>query len=100
MSGNVPRPVTVNDELVAAVVGRLDELIGLIRDRLPAPTGGQPVLAGTEEPVRLDLTEPAQPGSAGSTEASTPDGGGLALTEPKPRKAARKATKRTSAKEQ
>lgn len=100
MSGHVPRPVTVNDELVAAVVGRLDELIGLIRDRLPAPTGGQPVLAGTEEPVRLDLTEPAQPGMATASEASTTDSGDLTLSEPKPKKSARKATKRAPAKEQ
>lgn len=92
-----PKPITVGDKYLAAIVDRLDRLNELIQDRLSASNGGQPAPAGEEATVRLDLTEPAQPGPASSAEASTPDGDGVPLTEPKPRKTARK---RASAKEQ
>jgi hypothetical protein len=100
MSGRLPSPITVTDELLAAVVDRLDSLTRLINDRLPANSGGRPVPAGSEDTLRLDLTEPAQPGMATTAEASTPDGNGMPLTEPKPRKiTARKTARRPAAKE-
>lgn len=95
-----PKPITVGDKYLAAIVDRLDRLTELVQDRLPAPNGGQPAPAGEEATVRLDLTEPAQPGRATNAEASTPDGNGAPLTEPKPRKAARKTAKRTPSEEQ
>lgn len=72
----VPDAVNRDHKFFAVIAERLaaqNVLLGEIRDRLPAPQGGQPA-AAPEPPAEVEVTEPADP--------PAPDAGSVPLSEP------------------
>lgn len=91
---DLPKPVTTDQEFMAAMCARLDaqnSLLGEIRDRLGQANDETPPAAGSG-PRPVELREPEPPGKAELAEPASPE---PAAEQPKPapKKRATKSTR-------